>query len=106
MNFLTFFYLPERPEEEVDNRTLYEKLQEQKDKKQEEWEEQHKLSKNDLKYPCRVRSTCSGRSIDWSIEEEYSYLLRLSKVDRDRQWSVNRSADRKRMLLPTSFEHG
>ncbi|XP_032232673.2 PSME3-interacting protein [Nematostella vectensis] len=33
----------ERPEAEVDNRTLYEKLQEQKDKKQEEWEEQHKF---------------------------------------------------------------
>ncbi|EDO36594.1 predicted protein, partial [Nematostella vectensis] len=32
-----------KPEAEVDNRTLYEKLQEQKDKKQEEWEEQHKF---------------------------------------------------------------
>ena len=34
----------ERPEEEYDARTLYERLKEQKDKKQEEWEEQFKFS--------------------------------------------------------------
>lgn len=36
----------ECPEEVVDNRSLYDKLQEQKLKKDEEFEEQHKLSKN------------------------------------------------------------
>uniref|UniRef100_A0AAY5L6P3 FAM192A/Fyv6 N-terminal domain-containing protein n=1 Tax=Esox lucius TaxID=8010 RepID=A0AAY5L6P3_ESOLU len=35
----------EVPEEEYDGRTLYERLQEQKDKKQEEYEEQFKFSK-------------------------------------------------------------
>jgi hypothetical protein len=36
----------ECPEEVIDNRSLYDKLQEQKLKKDEEYEEQHKLSKN------------------------------------------------------------
>ena len=37
----------ECPEEEAfDGRTLYERLQEQKDKKQEEWDEQHKFSEH------------------------------------------------------------
>ena len=44
MNYFGYHFI-ERPEEELDNRTLYERLQEQKEKKQEEWEEQHKLSK-------------------------------------------------------------
>ena len=35
----------ERPEAEYDNRTLYERLKEQKDRKQEEWTEQYKFSK-------------------------------------------------------------
>ena len=34
----------ERPEPELDNRTLYERLKEQKDRKQEEWSEQFKVS--------------------------------------------------------------
>lgn len=34
----------ERPKEEYDPRTLYERLKQQKDKKQEEWEEQFKFS--------------------------------------------------------------
>lgn len=37
--------LTEAPEEEYDPRSLYERLQEQKDKKQEEFEEQFKFSK-------------------------------------------------------------
>jgi len=36
----------ERPEEEYDPRTLYERLKEQKDKKQELWEEQFKFSES------------------------------------------------------------
>ena len=36
----------ERPQEEYDHRTLYERLKQQKDKKQEEWEEQFKFSKH------------------------------------------------------------
>ena len=35
----------ERPQEVYDNRTLYERLKQQKDKKQEEWEDQFKFSK-------------------------------------------------------------
>ena len=35
----------ERPEEELDNRTLYEKLKSQRNKKQEDFEEQFKFSK-------------------------------------------------------------
>lgn len=38
------FFLPERPEQVHDNKTLYERLQEQKQKKQDEWDEQHQLS--------------------------------------------------------------
>jgi len=34
----------ERPEEKYDHRSLYERLQEQKDKKQEEWDEKHAFS--------------------------------------------------------------
>ena len=34
----------ERPEEDIDSRTLYEKLKVQRDKKQEEFEEQLKFS--------------------------------------------------------------
>lgn len=41
-----YLHLPEEvPEEEYDPRSLYERLQEQKDKKQEEYEEQFKFSK-------------------------------------------------------------
>ena len=39
-----FFFLPECPEQVHDNKTLYERLQEQKQKKQDEWDEQHQLS--------------------------------------------------------------
>lgn len=35
----------ECPEQVHDNKTLYERLQEQKQKKQDEWDEQHQLSK-------------------------------------------------------------
>lgn len=40
----TFIYI-ERPEEPYDNRSLFERLQEQKQKKDLEYEEAHKLSK-------------------------------------------------------------
>ena len=39
MNFLL-----DVPEEAYDSRCLYDRLKEQKDKKQEEWDEAHKLS--------------------------------------------------------------
>lgn len=41
---MLFYSLAERPEEPVDNRTLYERLKAQKDQKQEEYEEQFKFS--------------------------------------------------------------
>lgn len=41
----TFVSSSEAPEEEYDPRSLFERLQEQKDKKQEEFEEQFKFSK-------------------------------------------------------------
>lgn len=41
--FLVLF--TDRPEELSDRRSLYEQLQEQKEKKQEEWDEQFKFSK-------------------------------------------------------------
>ena len=41
---LKIFLFSERPEEVHDSRTLYERLKEQKDKKQEEWDEQFKFS--------------------------------------------------------------
>lgn len=40
-----FVSLSEAPEEEYDPRSLFERLQEQKEKKQEEFEEQFKFSK-------------------------------------------------------------
>lgn len=40
-----FLSSSEAPEEEYDPRSLFERLQEQKDKKQEEFEEQFKFSK-------------------------------------------------------------
>lgn len=40
-----FVFSSEAPEEEYDPRSLFERLQEQKDKKQEEYEEQFKFSK-------------------------------------------------------------
>ena len=42
--FILLLYCTERPEEEYDHRTLYERLKEQKDKKQEEFLEQFKFS--------------------------------------------------------------
>lgn len=39
-------YSSEAPEEEYDSRSLFERLQEQKDKKQEEYEEQFKFSES------------------------------------------------------------
>lgn len=41
-----FVYSSEAPEEEYDPRSLFERLQEQKDKKQEEYEEQFKFSES------------------------------------------------------------
>ncbi len=38
----------ERPEAEYDHRTLYDKLKQQKDQKQEEWQEQHKFSETTM----------------------------------------------------------
>ena len=43
MNYLMIFSL-DVPEEEYDSRCLYDRLKEQKDKKQDEWDEAHKLS--------------------------------------------------------------
>ena len=40
----------ERPEEAIDNRTLYEKLKAQKNQKQEEFEEQFKFSESQYYY--------------------------------------------------------
>ena len=40
-----YFLLIECPEPVHDNKTLYERLEEQKQKKQDEWDEQHQLSK-------------------------------------------------------------
>lgn len=53
----------EAPEEVYDPRSLFERLQEQKDKKQEEYEEQFKFSKTLVHsvgpYPCPFRvKTC------------------------------------------------
>lgn len=51
MFVLLLFVSSEAPEEEeVDRRCLYERLQEQKDRKQAEHDEQHKLSKQFLIY--------------------------------------------------------
>lgn len=46
LNLIKYTCFVECPEEVIDNRSLYDKLQEQKLKKDEEYEEQHKLSKN------------------------------------------------------------
>lgn len=43
-----FLYSSEAPEEEYDPRSLFERLQEQKDKKQEDYEEQFKFSESHL----------------------------------------------------------
>ena len=40
------YSVSEAPEPEYDGRTLYDRLQEQKDKKQEEYEESRKFSKS------------------------------------------------------------
>ncbi len=42
----------ERPEAVVDNRTLYERLKQQKDTKQEEWDDKHKFSKQKVILEC------------------------------------------------------
>ena len=50
----------ERPQEKYDHRTLYDRLKQQKDKKQEEWEDQFKFSESSavdsIPYylPCKV----------------------------------------------------
>ena len=50
--------IAEAPEPEYDHRTLYDRLQEQKDKKQEEWEESRKFSKSTLDVPLFWLTTC------------------------------------------------
>ena len=42
------FNFEERPEEVIDNRSLFEQLQEQKEKAQQEHDEKYNLSKNNL----------------------------------------------------------
>lgn len=43
---MSYTLIPECPEEVVDNRSLYERLQEQKDKKEQEYQDQFALSKS------------------------------------------------------------
>lgn len=58
------FYPLECPEEAYDPRSLYERLQEQKDKKQQEFEEQFKFSKSQS--VCLVVS-CPREAYSWSL---------------------------------------
>lgn len=43
---MSYTLIPECPEEVVDNRSLYERLQEQKDKKEQEYQDQFALSES------------------------------------------------------------
>lgn len=56
---------PEAPEEEYDPRSLFERLQEQKDKKQEEYEEQFKFSGS-----CSPVSLMSWGPLPWEKVKE------------------------------------
>ncbi|CAG0913146.1 unnamed protein product [Notodromas monacha] len=75
---------PEAPEEEVDNRSLYDRLQEQKIRKQEEFDEARKLKErpDEVTKPCRMvlpgmdcyeasSSDDSDSERDDSLDEEY-----------------------------------
>ena len=42
--FVVSSFVAECPEQVHDNKTLFERLEEQKQKKQDEWDEQHQLS--------------------------------------------------------------
>lgn len=44
--YMSYTLIPECPEEVVDNRSLYERLQEQKDKKEQEYQDQFALSES------------------------------------------------------------
>lgn len=64
-HFLNYSFLPECPEEAYDPRSLYERLQEQREKKQQEFEEQFKFSKHqplllptELSKVQQLRGTC------------------------------------------------
>lgn len=44
--YMSYNVIPECPEEVIDNRSLYERLQEQKDKKEQEYQDQFALSES------------------------------------------------------------
>lgn len=52
-------FLSECPEEAYDPRSLYERLQEQREKKQQEFEEQFKFSKHQQQTACVVCNSCA-----------------------------------------------
>lgn len=55
-------FLSECPEEAYDPRSLYERLQEQREKKQQEFEEQFKFSKHQQQTACVVCTTSDQRT--------------------------------------------
>lgn len=72
----SFLSSSEAPEEEYDPRSLFERLQEQKDKKQEEFEEQFKFSKSLFVRDLFRVKTLTFRKGIWSVAKFHmNYML-------------------------------
>lgn len=75
-----FVYYVEVPEEEYDPRSLFERLQEQKDKKQEEFEEQFKFRRS---FVCFSLSFSSSFSVCYKFSSCTKTKIKDSGIEKD-----------------------
>lgn len=73
---------PEAPEEEYDPRSLFDRLQEQKDKKQEEYEEQFKFSEFHTNTVSEVQLCRSSSEADIKLHLRVFFLILFLNSDR------------------------
>lgn len=79
--WFTQIFLAEAPEEEYDHRSLFDRLQEQKQKKDYEYEEAHKLSKIYKILPVGITAQVSQISEwEWQESMEWQYYLLKNRV--------------------------
>jgi N-terminal domain of NEFA-interacting nuclear protein NIP30. len=77
LHVLGFGCFPECPEEEYDHRSLFERLEEQKQKRELEYEEAHRLSKLPVKTELSIRNMtnkCMYRYVNLLYYKQHSLL--------------------------------
>ena len=88
----------ERPEEPIDNRTLYEKLKSQRDKKQEEFEEQFKFSEyNNAKPQTNRYGFLLENMIYKGLDDDEAVFLQLIADKQAKQAAETRNQEKEEL---------